>query len=86
MTFDDGAAGYRVTGTDAAGSAASWTVSLADEPYLATISSSFGSDSAVSFSSTGAPGENGTVRVRCGSTECLVQVDASQGTITVSRQ
>lgn len=74
VTFS--AAGFTITGTDAAGAATSWEVVLADEPYLSRITTiAFGPDNAVTYSGHGLPTESGKVELRSGPAGAVVTVN-----------
>lgn len=65
--------GYTIAGNNATGAAVSSTVTLTDEPYLASIASiSCGADNALVFTGHGSCAETGRLRVRSGSAVCEV--------------
>ncbi len=60
--------------------AATYTVNLADSPYLATLSSaSFGGDATLVYSGYGIPDSGGTIIVYCGQYARTIAIDATTG-------
>lgn len=85
VTFDAGDGVYKAAGLDASGASVTWSVTLGDEPYLASIKKiSLGADNAVTYSAYGTPGESGTIRVASGDASCLVTIDQQQATVAVA--
>lgn len=76
ITFTRSAARYTVTGTDASGTAVTWTVRLAEEPYTCRMAAvEFGVDQALSFNGHGIAGESGRVELTAGTATTIMSVD-----------
>jgi prepilin-type N-terminal cleavage/methylation domain-containing protein len=76
ITFARSAARYTVTGTDASGAPVTWTVQLAEEPYLCKMSAvEFGVDQALTISGHGTVSESGSVELTAGTATTVVSVD-----------
>ena len=85
VTFDTAAATYQllaVEDPDHAGE--DYVVTLADEPYLATIKSvDFGGETGVKFDGYGTPSAGGSVVVQVGSHERTIVLDPDTGQASV---
>lgn len=61
-----------------------YTISLAADPYKATlVSANFNTTAQVTFDRFGQPDNGGTVVVQCGSLQKTITVDANTGKVTV---
>ena len=85
VTFTVAGSSYSVPGVPGpTGASSAYTVSLAADPYAATIASaSFGGAASVTFDRYGQPGSGGTVVVAVGAVQRTVTLDPTSGLATV---